>query len=58
MENISGRPRFSGGWLPCDNALVVAGAAGGGGAGAGAGFALGGLRDRCAFPPPGGGGGG
>ena len=56
MENVSGRPRFSGGWLPCDNALVNAGDAGGAD-GAGGGFARGGLRDRCAFAPPGGGGG-
>ena len=60
MENVSGRPRFSGGSLPRDLSLI----SGGGGGGAtdagtgGAGFALGGLRDRCAFAPPGGGGGG
>ena len=54
MENVSGRPRFSGGWLPCDNALVNAGGAGG----AGGGFALGGLRDLCALLGGGGGGGG
>ena len=51
MENTSGR-RFSGGWLPPDNALVVPEGAGAGGA-----FALGGLRDRGAFPGGGGGGG-
>ena len=59
MEKVSGLPRFSGGWLPPDNALVGAiDASGGGGGGGGDGSAPGGLRDLTALLPPGGGGGG
>ena len=52
---MDGRPRFSGGWLPPDNALVAAVVGSGVG---GAAFALGGLRDLGARPGGGGGGGG
>ena len=55
MEKVSGLPRFSGGWLPPDKALVGAMDASGGG---GVGSAPGGLRDLTALLPPGGGGGG
>ena len=56
-ENVSGRPRFSGGSLPFDNGLVGIDTAGT----SAIGFILGlpgGLLDRSTRPPCGGGGGG
>ena len=52
MENISGRPRFSGGSLPLDRGLVV------GSTGSTTGLGPGGLLDRKTLSRPGGGGGG
>ena len=52
---VSGLPRFSGGWLPPDNALVAAMDASGGGGGGG--NAPGGLRDLAILLAGGGGGG-